>query len=257
MKIRGHRKHHKNLSLCALSLLVAFLPFQYLLAAVMNGSSYSIQSDSINIGGEDSSSASYRLNDTVGEVGTGRSNSTSYGVNAGYWQMQESYIAITSPADLALASISGVIGGTSEGTVAWTVTTDNIAGYTMTIKASTSPAMQSGTDSFADYTPATADPDFNHSVASTDSEFGFTPEGTEVSSRFKDNGSACNTGSSEASGKCWDGLSTSDKTIAGRTTGNHPSGTATTVRFKAESGSNHIQTAGNYAATVTVTATTL
>jgi hypothetical protein len=139
----------------------------------------------------------------------------------------------------------------------WTVTTDNIAGYTMNIKSNNSPALASATDSFTDYTPAGADPDYNFSIVSTISAFGFSPEGADASTRFKDNGSSCNTGTGETVAKCWDGLSTTPKTVFQRSTSNQPSGSVTTVRFRAETGANHIQQAGNYTAPIVVTAITL
>jgi hypothetical protein len=240
-----------------LAFLLLSLPVHSLLAAVMQSGAYGIQSDSINFGGADSSSGSYKLNDSLGEIATGDSAGTLYAMHAGYWQMQGSSIALSSPSDLALTSIGGISGGASEGTVSWTVTTDNAAGYTMTIASSTSPALQSASDSFADYVPATADPDYVFTNLAANSSFGFSPEGVDVIARFKDNGSACNTGASETSARCWDGLSTTPKTIMGSTSSNQPSGTAATVRFRAEVGASHIQTAGAYSATITVTATTL
>ncbi len=228
-----------------------------ILAQVMQSPTYKIQSDSINAGGADSTSSLYKLGDTLGEVGTGDSNSSNYFLHAGFWQMQGSYISITSPSDLALTHIGGINGEGSEGTMSWVVTTDNTAGYSMSIETTTVPALKSALDSFADYTPAGADPDYNFSILPTTSAFGFSPEGTDVNSRFKDNGSACNTGSGETTGKCWDGLSLSVKTIAGSTGSNHPSGTTTSVRFRAESGASHIQTSGAYQASIVVTALTL
>ncbi len=229
-----------------------------LVAQVMQSTTYKIQSDSVNVGGAPSSSTSYNLDDTTGEIGTGDSNSSTYYMHAGYWQMQEAYISISSPSDLALTSMGGIAGGGSEGTTTWTVTTDNIAGYSMTINASTTPALKSSLDSFADYVPAGGNPDYTFTNAAANSSFGFSPEGVDTIARFKDNGSsACNTGSSETSAKCWDGLSTTPASMAGSTSSNHPSGTAVTVRFRAESGASHIQTAGNYSATITVTAVTL
>lgn len=259
MKLLKSLDRSKNFYLI-IFLIAATIINPYLIANayVMGSSTYKIQSDSINVGGAPSTSTSYGLNDTQGEVGTGYSNSTNYYMHAGYWQLQDGYIALSSPGDLALSSISGLTGGGSEGTVSWTVTTDNVAGYSMNIQTSTTPALTSGLDSFADYTPSGADPDYTFTNLSTNSSFGFSPEGSDVISRFKDNGtSACNTGSSETSGKCWDGLSTTPQDIAGSTTSNHPAGTAVIVRFRAESGATHMQTSGAYTATVTVTAVTL
>jgi hypothetical protein len=255
MKIQNFH-NRKNL----LALLVLFgmaLPARMLVAQVMQSGTYKMQTDSINIGGQSSSSASYQLNDSVGEVGTGNSSSGSYDLHAGYWQMQETYLAISAPADLALDPVSGIVGGGSEGTITWNVTTDNIAGYSMTIASATSPALASSHDSFADYTPAGANPDYNFSIATTSSAFAISPEGVDVATRFKDDGTTCNTGALETSGKCWDGLSTTPKELMNRASGNHPSGSNNTVRFRAEVGEDRIQTSGNYSAVITVTVTTL
>lgn len=241
----------------ALILSAPLLFSRIILADYMQSSTYRIQSDSLNIGGANGSSSTYKLNDTLGEVGTGDSNSSTYYMHAGYWQMQESSISITSPTDLVMSSMSGLSGGSSEGTMSWVVTTDNVAGYSMSIAASTSPALKSALDSLADYVPAGADPDYNFTNDPSSSSFGFSPEGTEASPRFRDNGSQCNTGSLETAGKCWDGLSTTPKVIAGSTTSNMPAGGTVTARFRAESGANHIQTSGVYNVTITATATTL
>lgn len=237
--------------------LTLVLPLYTIFAETMQSGSYKIISDTVNTAGQDSSSPNYKLNETLGEVGTGNSNSTNYFLHAGFWQMQESYIAITSPNDLALTAIGGISGEASEGTLTWQVTTDNLAGYSMTIESVTSPALTSPDDSFDDYVPAGADPDYNFSIASTTSEFGFSPEGTDTIVRFKDNGSACNVDVGETVGKCWDGLSTSPQTVFSRTTSNHTAGSINVVRFRAESGADHIQTSGSYAAPITVTAITL
>lgn len=223
----------------------------------MQSSTYKIQSDSLNFGGDDSSSSNYKLDDTLGEVGSGDSNSTNYYMHAGYLQMQESSISISSPTDLIMSAMSGLSGGSSEGMMSWTVTTDNTAGYSMFIESTTTPALKSANDSIADYVPSGADPDYDFTNLPANSSFGFSPEGTEAVARFKDNGSVCNTGTLETTSKCWDGLSTTPKVIAGSTSSNMPSGSVIPVRFRAESGEDHIQTSGQYNVTVVVTATTL
>lgn len=242
------------------TLLVIFLFFIFsnsTFAVGMQSSTYKIQFDTLNFGGVSSSSSQYKINDSLGEVGTGDSNSSTYYMHAGYWQMDNSSISITTPSDLALSSFSGLSGGGSEGTVTWNVLTDNIAGYSISIAASTSPALKSSSDSFADYSPSGANPDYNFTNLASNSSFGFSPEGVDISSKYKDNGSSCNIGSLDTLSKCWDGLSTTPKTIGGSTVGNMPLGTDSTVRFRAESGSSHIQTSGAYSATITVTAVTL
>ncbi len=229
------------------------------LAAVMSSANYKIESDSINAGGtENSSSTNYRLSDTMGEVGTGQSGSASYNVYAGYRQMVNVYLAISAPSDVTMSpSLTSASGAASNGSAAWTVTTDNPSGYTLTLKASSSPALQTSGDSFANYTPAGANPDFTFSVAATDSEFGFTAEGVDIAQRYKDNGAACNAGAGDTTDVCWDPVSTTAVTIASRTSANSPSGTATTVKFRAFVGASHAQTVATYTATTTATATAL
>jgi len=241
----------------SLAVAIFFIFSNQTLADFMQSATYKIQSDTVNIGGADGSSATYKLNDTLGEVGTGDSNSTAYYMHAGYWQMGENYISISSPSDLVMASMSGLSGGSSEGTLSWVVTTDNTAGYSISLASTTTPALKSATDSLADYVPAGSNPDYNFTNLPANSSFGFSPEGADVISRFKDNGSVCNTGSSETASRCWDGLSTTPKNVAGSATSNHPSGTTTTARFHAESGANHIQTSGVYSVTIVATATAL
>lgn len=251
------KKYIKNSFIITFLFSLFAVPTYALLAETMQSGTYKIISDTVNFGGKDSTSPNFKLNETLGEIGTGLSNSTNYKLFAGFWQMQGSFISISTPSDLALTPIGGLNGEASEGTLSWLVTTDSYAGYSMSIESVTSPALTSAVDSFADYTPAGVDPDYNFSIASTTSAFGFSPEGVDTGTRFKDNGVACNVGTGEVSAKCWDGLSTSPKTIAVRTTGNQPTGSTVTVRFRAESGADHIQTSGSYSAPIIVTAITL
>lgn len=257
MKLFNPLAKSKYLIVLILTFIGSFGFSNNIFADLMQSSTYKIQSDSVNFGGADSSSDTYKLNDTLGEIGTGDSNSENYYMHAGYWQMQESYIAISSPSDLVLASMGGLSGGSSEGMMSWVVTTDNTAGYAMSIASTTTPALKSDVDSLDDYTPAGADPDYNFTNPSTTSSFGFSPEGTDASDRFRDNGSVCNAGTSETVGKCWDGLSTTPKIIAGKNSSNIPDGSTVSVRFRAESGADHIQMSGQYNVTIVATATTL
>jgi hypothetical protein len=227
-------------------------------AQVMQSGNFQIQSDSINFGGGFSTSSNYRLESTAGEVGTGESDSENYALKAGYQQMQEVYIAISGAANVTMSpSIPGVTGGTANGSTTVTVTTDSPAGYELTIASETSPAMQKGADSIADYAPAGANPDFTFTTGAADAHFGYTPQGTDVVQRFLDNGASCNTGSSNAALSCWDGLSMTPETIASQTTPNHPGGTVTTVYFRVGVGGSVVQPAGVYAATTTLTALAL
>ena len=229
----------------------------YVLAQVMTGGSYRIQSDSLNFGGNFSTSTTYFIQDTLGEVATGESTSTNFKVKAGYQQMQENILSVTVPSSVNLSpSIGGITGGISNGSTTFTVITDDPAGYTVTIKASSSPALQSPLSSFTDY-PANATPDFNFSTPSSSSYYGLTVEGSDIDQKFKDNGSLCNSGSGDTADKCWIGLSTAQQTIVSRTSANQPSGTVTTLKFRAQSGSSHVQVNGTYVATTTITVLSL
>jgi len=228
-------------------------------AYTMQSPNYQIESDSINTGGIDvSTSTNYSLKDTIGEVATGNATSTSYNLYAGYRQMDETSISISGGAPVNLTpSIGGVTGGTATGSTAFTIITDSPAGYTLSIKADTDPSLKSGSYNFSDYTPASAGtPDYSWLISTSDSEFGFSSEGTDIPQKFKDNGSACNTGSGNIVDKCWYGLSVSDESVASSASSNHPSGTETIVKFQAESGSSHIQEEGEYTASITATAVT-
>jgi hypothetical protein len=248
---RGFFSPFFNASICTL-LLVGSLHIAG--AQVMESTNYSIQSDSINFGGGFSSSSNYRLESTAGEVGTGVGSSTNYSLKAGYQQMQEVYIAITGAANVSLSpSIPGVTGGTANGSTTVTVITDSPSGYSLSIAASQSPAMQKEGDSIADYVPA-GDPDFTFSTGAADAHLGYTPEGADIVQRFKDNGSSCNMGTQESSLACWDGLSTTEEVISSSVTANHPLGSTTTVRFRVGVGSSVVQPPGLYTATTTLTA---
>jgi len=244
------------IAICAFSLLILFGGHKSpILASVMQSDSYRIQFDSINFYGGRGTSSSYNLEDTGGEIATGDLASASYKLHAGY-QQSPSYISIAAPAAVNLTPpILGVTGGAADGSGNVTVTTDDLAGYTLQIRASTAPAMQNGIYSFADYSVGGA-PDFAWLINATDSEFGFTPEGADLVQRYLDNGAnACNQAAgTDTADSCWDALTTSDVTISKKTGANNPAGSVTTLKFKAESGTDHLQIAGTYTATVTVTA---
>jgi hypothetical protein len=240
----------------ALALLTAGFG-QRVAAYVASSTSYRLERDSINFGGALSSSTNYSLEDTAGEIATGRSTSTNYSIEAGYQQTDVS-ISLTSAPDVTLLpTIVSLVGGSATGTASWTVTTDNPAGYTLGIRASTNPALSSGSSSFANYTPAAATPDFSWSVAASASEFGFTPEGSDLASAYKDNGSACGVGALDTNDACWDSIVLTDKTISQRASSNSPSGTQTSVLFMAEAGASAGIAAGAYSAVITVTASAL
>ena len=229
-------------------------------AFVRSSTNYRIQSDSMNSGGTDASfSNNYKAWDTVGDVGTGVSSSTNYALSAGYRQMEDSYIALSiSTSSVTLSpNIGGLAGGVANGSGIWTVKTDNIAGYSLNIKATGSPALKSGTSNFADYAPSVAGvPDYTWSLGATNSEFGFSPYNVNAQpAKYKNNGGTCNIGSNITDGACWFGLSTTDEKAAYNMARTDINGEDTKINFKAAvKVSGGMQPSGSYSAGLIVTA---
>ena len=219
-----------------------------------SSSNYQIQSDSINIGGGYSSSTNYQQESTVGELATGRATSTSYSLRAGYQQMQEIFLSLGGAADLTMdTALGGLTGGTSNASGTYAVTTDNPAGYQLTVEAQNAPAMQKGADSIADYNDGgVADTTFT--VGSTEALFGYTVDGVDTSQYFLDSAGTCGIGSTDSSFACWTGLGTTPHTVAQSASANQPAGATTTVHFRVGIGGNAQVIAGEYVATTTITA---
>jgi len=257
-------KHWNNKKIFSIFVVLFFLSFAYSgLAYIASSTNYRIQSDSINIGGTRQTSTNYISEDTIGEIATGDSTSTSYKLKAGYQQMQETYIAISvSPDEVVMSpNIGGITGGQSSGSTTATVTTDSASGYSLSVRSSASPALATSSYSFADYMPAVAGtPDYNWSILSSTSSFGFTPYGSDTVTKYRHNfvaPLACNQfGGTADANTCWYGFSTSNEAIASSYSSNHPTGTQTTVELKAESGIQNVQEQGIYEATITSTALT-
>jgi hypothetical protein len=240
--------------LVSLALMVNTFGLYHTFAQVMQSGSYQIQSDSVNFGGGYSSSTSYVSESTLGEVGSGESSSASYALKAGYQQMQTVYLALASVGDVVMSpSISGVTGGTANGSTTMRVITDSPAGYSLSVQASTNPAMQSISSTIANYVPV-GNPDYSFVFGVNDALFGFSPEGEDIVTRYKDNGALCNIGVLSGAGTCWDTLATTSQIIASGADANHPLGEETVLLFRVGVGANVAQAPGVYTATTTVTA---
>ncbi len=223
-------------------------------AQVRSSGNYQIQSDSINVGGGLSTSTSYTQESTVGEIATGPADSTSYALRAGYQQMQEVYLSLMVSGDvLMLPSLPGITGGTANGSTTFTVLTDSPSGYQLSVQAENDPAMQYGAYSITDY-DAGAEPDFSFIVGGGAALFGYTPEGVDVAPAFLDDGGVCGITTQDTPLACWDGLTTTARSIAVGEGANHPLGATTTVHFRVGVGSSAGVVPGVYTATTTVTA---
>lgn len=227
------------------SLLMSLsIPLAY---ADPQSNTYRIPSD-VNAagGGEEARSSNYLLLDTIGEPNIGDSGSANYGLNAGYRQTLETFIAISAPASIDIGTIVGTGVQTGSGTV--TVITDAAAGYSLAWQAS-SATMISGSDSVAAFTPSTPNVPDTWSVAATDSEWG-----SRVRSSSTD--TAAEWGTDNSTDK-WLNVATSSRTIVTRSSRTTVAGSSEILQFRAEIGSSKIQPNGTYTVTVTLTATSL
>jgi hypothetical protein len=172
----------------------------------------------------------------------------------------DSGISITSPADVTMSNI-GTSVNTSTGSAVWNVKTNDADGYTLAVKASTNPALQSGSNSFLDYTEATPGTPDTWSIDSNTIQFGFSGIGTDVQNvntdqyaasgqTVCDNGSASSTVNSTIK---FLGFQTTDQTLATRSATTTTAGVDTRICFAA--GQNGVYApSGTYQATITATA---
>ena len=243
-------------------LLTCFLisAFGAVLAFEMGSPDYRIWESSINVGGLDyQDSERYRLRETIGEAIAGDASSPSYKLRSGYQPMLETYIAAAAlPEGVTMSpSIGGVTGGQSNGTTTIKVTTDSPSGYSLFVRTFASPALATSSYSFADYIPASSSvPDYNWSIPAATTGFGFTPYGSHTVDKYRYIGPTCDpedSGGTADEDHCWYNFSTTDEIIAASYLSNHPDGTETHIRFRAESGSQNIQSPGEYSATLIIT----
>ncbi|HEY1037187.1 MAG TPA: hypothetical protein VGE62_01235 [Candidatus Paceibacterota bacterium] len=164
-------------------------------------------------------------------------------------------ISITAPADSSMSTALGVAQDTAVGTTTWNVKTNNAAGYTLALRASTSPAMQATTtgNTIPDYGTATTT---TWNVTSGNSAFGYSVFGTGVSTGAWGTGSTCASGGAHIPSTTlkYKGFTTSDFTVMTRTSTTTTTGIDTTVCYAVEQDTFYIPS-GTYQATITATAT--
>jgi hypothetical protein len=168
-------------------------------------------------------------------------------------------ISITSPADITMTALS-TSQNTAVGSAVWTVTTNNAAGYTLTLHSSTAPAMarSGGGGNIIDYTPASSETPETWSVSGA-AEFGFSARGTDVSTGTWGTDSDCIAGADVPSaGLKWRDfdLTGSADQIATAAAATSTSGTASTMCVATEQAGSFANS-GTYSATITATATAL
>ena len=162
-------------------------------------------------------------------------------------------ITISAPADITMTALS-LTQDSAVGNAAWTVITNNQAGYTLTVKASAAPALaDSGTsESFADYTSTGKEA---WSVSSA-YEFGWSAYGNDTTGHGTD--SDCIAGADVPSATLlWEGFDgTTPIQMASSTSETNMAGTATTLCVATEQ-DTVFAPSGTYTATLTATATSL
>jgi len=226
-------------------------------AQVRSSSNFSLQSDSINVGGGLSSSTNFVQESTVGEIATGRSTSATFSLQAGYQQMQEVYLSLAGGVDIVMdPALPGLTGGESNGSTTFTVITDSPSGYELLIRSERDPAMQKadGSSVIDNYPGPTVNLDFNFNYSPTEAVFGYTAEGEDIRSVFMDDGVTCNTGVDDTPDACWRLIRDLNDRFAISQNANHPSGATTTLKFRVGIGSGANVESGEYYATTTVTA---
>ncbi|MDD4804261.1 MAG: hypothetical protein PHN69_03730 [Candidatus Pacebacteria bacterium] len=170
-------------------------------------------------------------------------------------------IAIDSPSDVSMSRPLSMTNMTAIGTSTWNVVTNNAAGYNLTVKADTSPAMQQNvgtTTTIADYN--TGIPTL-WSVSAGTAKFGFSAFGPDTSDVTWGTGETCsgeevNDPSSSLKYLGFTTSSTSSFAIATRSSTTTFAGSATTICFAVEQNGFYIPS-GQYTATITATAVTI
>ena len=165
-------------------------------------------------------------------------------------------ITISDGLDVTMAPNIGVASDGSIGSSSWIVKTNAVNGYTLAVKASASPALVSGPNSFADYTEGTLGVPEAWSISAGTKEFGYSAYGTDTATATWGTAASCGAGGIPDVLQKYVGFQTSDKTIATRATVTPTSGITTTICFAAAQNAIYAPS-GTYTATITATATTL
>ncbi len=175
-------------------------------------------------------------------------------------QTVTSGISISNPSDISMSRALTVTDHKAIGTVAWGVTTNNDAGYTLSVNANTLSACghkvlcdSSSGDAFTDIATSTT---ALWSSPSNDYVFGFSAFGSRVNTATYGTGSDCGSGHVPNTGLKYRGLASSTVSqIASHTSTSGFSGDTTTVCFAAEQ-NGVFAPSGNYTASIVATAVT-
>ena len=170
---------------------------------------------------------------------------------------------LTPTADITMSpNLAGITGGTANGQTTVRVLTNNATGYNMTLSASSSAGMlgnaNGGTIPAYVHIGSTT-PQFTFTTPANTARFGYTVEASttaDLAQAFKDTGSICGAGSSDATDSCWLNATTGQMLIMNRTTSTAASGSTSTIKFRTVINANPVPaiTQDTYVATTTLTA---
>jgi hypothetical protein len=158
----------------------------------------------------------------------------------------------------SIPGMSGNLGAPIQASSYFTVISNSVNGFNMSLSSSTNPALVlAGGTVFPDYVPTVGGvPDYNWKNATGTAEFGYTVygsgvNGVDASLAFQNNGSICGVAGTSGSYKCWLNFSTTPKQIVNRSTSTTGSGVMETITYQAES--NIFLISGAYVANITAT----
>ena len=146
-------------------------------------------------------------------------------------------------------------GDLSDGQAILNVETNSKDGYTLAVKASTSPALQhdSTNDTFEDYTPSATNTAESWNADSNSYQFGYGAYGNDATSEFTSSGNCTDSDPTSGSEK-YEGFATTSENIAEKSTTTPTSGVDTTFCVGAEQKGVYAPS-GTYTATIVATAT--
>ncbi len=169
-------------------------------------------------------------------------------------------ITITSTLpDSTMSQTIGVGADNATASTTWVVRTSNVLGYTLSLNATSSPAMKNASSSVPNYTPTVLDTPESWSVASGTYEFGYSAFGPRVptgtwGTDTDCNGTAINDWSPTL--KYLNFATTTPRQIATYNSTTSVSGDSSTVCYSLQQSASYIPS-GTYTATITATAVTL
>ena len=235
----------KTIYILIIIFITVLSPFKKVIS--MQSNNYKIEKDSINFGGTDNGqSDSYKLSDTMGEIGTGESDSANYTMKAGYRQVVDPSLSFAvSAVDLDF--------GTMDTNIRYTTASGGAAAE----PANGSPSvltLSTNADNGAEITIRSANAGLNRSAPSSNTISATGPStvagGSESYAPYAKNASGLTIPAGFQTGGTT-AVTTSDQTfitVAAPVSGG-------TVDFLAKAGISGSTLAGSYSDTVTLVAT--